>query len=174
MKRINNLVLTVIKSVLNIILCILVFGGIALVFSAIALLTNIAGVRSELMINLPNQTPSLLIVLSWISAIVILLALSMIVVSVKRIVMNIKATKYFVTDNVQQLYWIMISFLVFIITKICSNIIFSLIHTTNVSDLFDISWINIGVYLLIMTFLYVIYLVFDYGVKLQEDSDGFI
>jgi len=125
-------------------------------------------------ILIPGKLTKSTLVLGCMNALIIFISLIITMRSLRRVINNIKQNDFFVVSNLTNIRTMFISVFVITIANIISMFIFSNGNGRSISGVFVNSWSQIGMYFIFMAILYTIYLVFKYGVKLQEDSNTVI
>lgn len=126
----------------------------------------------ELDFNIKQTT--WILVISCIVAIAILICLYIVMRALRKIINNIYRQHFFVSQNLTCLKVILISFTSFIILDFASKLLKAQFNAHNVSVIFPDSWPNLIGKLLLLSIIFTIYIVFKYGMELQEDSNNVI
>ncbi|MGE7187272.1 DUF2975 domain-containing protein [Peribacillus sp. NPDC006672] len=154
------------------------FAGLMLLFASGALLLVPNGVKKQLLqyadLN-SNTNPSVwLLVLSCLVALAIIACLFIIMYALHKIIGNIYEQHFFVFQNLTYLKLILISITSFTILQFTSQLFFAKIHAFNVSDVFSNSSPGLLGNILLLAIVYTLYVVFKYGISLQDDSNNVI
>ncbi|MBG9785599.1 DUF2975 domain-containing protein [Shouchella lehensis] len=156
----------------------LAFAGLILIFASVALLVVSDGVRNQLTQHIyisSNTAPSIsFIVFSCLVALAIITCLFITTFALYKIISNIYGQQFFVVQNLKYLRFILISITSFIVFQSISQLFFAQAHLYNVSDIFLNTWPNLLESVLLLSIIYTIYVVFKYGISLQEDSNNVI
>ena len=154
------------------------FAGLVLLFASGALLLVSEGVKKQLLqyakLNSNTNLSVWFLVLSCLVALAIIASLFIIMYALHKMIGNIYEQHYFVFQNLKYLKLILISFTSFIILQFISQLFFAQTHTYNVSDVFSESWPSLMGNILLLAIVYTIYVVFKYGISLQDDSNNVI
>lgn len=154
------------------------FAGLVLLFASGALLLVSNGIKELLLqyvdihsnINLSVWS----LILSCLVALAIIACLFIIMYALHKMIGNIYEQHYFVSQNLMYLKQILISITGFTILQFISQLFFAQLHLYNVSDVFSESWPSVIGNILLLAIVYTIYVVFKYGIYLQEDSNNVI
>ncbi len=154
------------------------FAGLVLLFASGALLLVSKGVKEQLLqyTDLTSNTNLSVwgLILSCLVALAIIACLFIIMYALHKMIGNIYEQHYFVSQNLKYLKLILISFTSFTILQFISQLFFAQAHAYNVSDIFSESWPSLMGNILLLAIVYTIYVVFKYGIYLQEDSNNVI
>ncbi|MGG4266184.1 DUF2975 domain-containing protein [Peribacillus simplex] len=154
------------------------FAGLMLLFAAGALLLVPNGVKKQLLqyvtVN-SNTNPSVwFLVLSCLVALAIIACLFIIMYALHKMIGNIYEQDFFVSQNLTYLKLILISITSFTILQFISQLFFAKLHAYNVSDIFSDSSPGLIGNILLLAIIYTLYVVFKYGISLQDDSNNVI
>ncbi|WP_042348189.1 DUF2975 domain-containing protein [Bacillus massiliigorillae] len=154
------------------------FAGLILLFAAGSLLLVPNGVKQQLLqyVDLNSNTnPSVwLLVLSCLVALAIIACLFIIMYSLHKMIGNIYVQDFFVSQNLKYLKLILIAITSFTILQFISQLFFAKLHAYNVSNIFSNSSPSLIGNILLLAIIYTLYVVFKYGIYLQEDSNNMI
>lgn len=154
------------------------FAGLMLLFASGALLLVSNGVKEQLLqfadLNSNTNLSVWFLVLSCLVALAIIACLFIIMYALHKIIGNIYEQHFFVSQNLTYLKLILISITSFIILDFISQLSFAYVHLYNVSDVFPESWPSLIGNILLLAIVYTLYVVFKYGISLQDDSNSVI
>lgn len=154
------------------------FAGLMLLFAAGALLLVPNGVKKQLLqyVDLNSNTnPSVwFLVLSCLVALAIIACLFIIMYALHKMIGNIYAQDFFVSQNLTYLKLILIAITSFTILQFISQLFFAKLHAYNVSNIFSNSSPGLMGNILLLAIVYTLYVVFKYGISLQDDSNNVI
>lgn len=157
-----------------------VFAGLMLLFAAGALLLVPDGAKKQLLqyVDLNSSTntnPSVwFLVLSCIVALAIIACLFITMYALRKIIGNIYLKDFFVSQNLTYLKLILIAITSFTILQFISQLFFAKLHAYNVSNVFSESSPGLIGNILLLAIVYTLYVVFKYGISLQDDSNNVI
>ena len=156
------------------------FAGLMLLFATGAVLLVPNGVKKQLLqyvdvnSNL-NTNPSVwLLVLSCLVALAIIACLFIIMYALRKMIGNIYIQDFFVYQNLTCLKQILIAIISFTILQFISQLFFAKLHAYNVSNVFSNSSPGLLGNILLLAIVYTLYVVFKYGISLQDDSNNVI
>lgn len=154
------------------------FVGIILLFATGALLLVPQGIKEQWMqyaeLDLNTNKLIWLLVLTCIVALAIIACLFIIMYALRKIIGNIYKQHFFVSQNLTYLKLILISFTSFIVLDFISKLFKAQVNAYNVSAILSDSWPNLIGKILLLSIVYTLYIVFKYGISLQEDSNNMI
>lgn len=154
------------------------FAGLMLLFGAGALLLTPNGVKKQLIqyadLNSNTNLSVWFLVLSCLVALAIIACLFIIMYALHKMIGNIYKQHFFVSQNLTYLKLILISITSFTILQFISQLFFVQVHASNVSDIFSDSSPSLMGNILLLAIIYTLYVVFKYGISLQEDSNNVI
>ncbi|GIN93137.1 hypothetical protein J6TS1_42850 [Siminovitchia terrae] len=154
------------------------FAGLMLLFATGALLLVPSGVKKQLLqygdLNSNTDLSVWFLVLSCLAALAIIACLFIIMYALHKMIGNIYEQHFFVSQNLTYLKLILISITSFTILQFISQLFFAQVHAYNVSDIFSDSWPSLIGNILLLAIVYTLYVVFKYGINLQEDSNNVI
>ena len=152
------------------------FAGLMLLFASGALLLVPNGVKEQFQryIDLNTNTSVWFLVLSCLVALAIIACLFIIMYALHKMIRNIYEQDFFVSQNLTYLRLILISITSFIILQFISQLFFAKLHAYNVSNIFSNSSPGLIGNILLLAIVYSLYVVFKYGISLQEDSNNVI
>ncbi|MFD1362757.1 DUF2975 domain-containing protein [Lentibacillus salinarum] len=154
------------------------FAGFMLLFASGALLLVPNGVKKQLLqyadLNSNTNLSVWFLALSCLVALAIIASLFIIMYALHKIIGNIYEQHFFVLQNLTYLKLILISITSFIILDFISQLFFAQAHLYNVSDVFTDSWPSLIGNILLLAIVYTLYVVFKYGISLQDDSNSVI
>ncbi len=152
------------------------FAGLILLFAAGALLVVSNGVKTQLLqyAGLNTNLSVWFLVLSCLVALAIIACLFIIMYALHKMIGNIYKQHFFVSQNLTYLKLILISITSFTILQIISQLFFAQAHVYNVSDVFSDSSPGLIGNILLLAIIYTLYVVFKYGISLQDDSNNVI
>ena len=122
----------------------------------------------------PENLTKFTLFISCLVALVIFACLIITMRSLHKVLNNIDKKDYFVEANLINIKIMTISMLTFTGANIISILMFANGHGKSVSSAFANSWSQIAIYAIFVAILYTIYLIFKYGVELQNDSNTVI
>lgn len=122
----------------------------------------------------PNNINKFELFTSCLVAIFITISITLILHFLKRIVDNIYQGKYFVKSNLSSIKAVLIYSIAFTLGNVLSMLLFSNKSGNNISTVFANSWSQILAYVVFVAIIYTLYLIFKYGVALQDDSNNVI
>ncbi|WP_110926256.1 DUF2975 domain-containing protein [Bacillus massiliglaciei] len=154
------------------------FAGLILLFAAGALLLVPNGAKKQLLqyadLN-SNTNPSIwFFVLSCLVALAIIACLFIIMFALHKMIGNIYVQDFFVSQNLMYLKLILIAFTSFTVLQFISQLFFAKLHAYNVSSIFSNSSPSLMGNILLLAIVYTLYVVFKYGISLQDDSNKVI
>ncbi|MFJ8261083.1 DUF2975 domain-containing protein [Rummeliibacillus sp. NPDC094406] len=153
------------------------FAGLILLFASGALLLVPNGAKKQLLqyadLN-SNTNLTVWFLVSFLLALAIIACLFIITYALHKIIGNIYKQHFFVSRNLKYLKLILISITSFTVLNFISKLLFAQIHAYNVSDVFPDSWPSLIGNILLLSIVYTLYVVFKYGVSLQDDSNNVI
>ncbi|GIN89212.1 hypothetical protein J6TS1_11480 [Siminovitchia terrae] len=152
---------------------IFAIAGALFLFAAGALLIVPKGIKEQLLDLNTNQI-ILTLILSCFVALAILACLFIIMYALRKIINNIYKQHFFVSQNLRHLKLILISFTSFIVLDFVSRLLKAQVNAYNVSVIFPDTWPNVIGKILLLSIIYTLYIVFKYGISLQEDSNKVI
>lgn len=176
MKGITNLILKLLSILTIVAQVIFSLGGIGVVFAAIMMFIVSGNNKSDFykyVLEPGNLTRGNLL-LGCLNALIIFICLIITMTSLRKVINNINAQKFFVQANLTNVKIMLGSVSIFTVANIISMYIFANNHGRAISDIFANSWSQIGIYVIFIAILYTIYLVFKYGVELQDDVNTVI
>ncbi|MBK3496418.1 DUF2975 domain-containing protein [Viridibacillus sp. YIM B01967] len=151
------------------------FAGLMLLFGAGALLLVPNGVKKQLLQYNSNTNLSVwFLVLSCLIALAIIACLFIIMYALHKMIGNIYEQHFFVSRNLTYLKLILISITSFTVLDFISQLLFAQVHAYNVIDIFPNSWPSLIGKILLLSIVYTLYVVFKYGISLQDDSNNVI
>ncbi|MGE7623048.1 DUF2975 domain-containing protein [Viridibacillus sp. NPDC096237] len=154
------------------------FAGLVLLFASGALLLVPKGVKKQLLqytdLNSNTNLSVWVLVLSCLVALAIIACWFIIMYALHKIIGNIYEQHFFVSLNLTYLKLILISITSFTVLDCISQLFFAQVHVYNVSDIFSDSWPNLIGNILLLSIVYTLYVVFKYGISLQDDSNNVI
>ncbi|KRG12257.1 DUF2975 domain-containing protein [Lederbergia galactosidilytica] len=154
------------------------FAGLMLLFASGALLFVSKGLKTQLLqyTDLYSNTNLSVwfLVLSCLVALAIIACLFIIMYALNKMIGNIYEQHYFVSQNLKYLKLILISISSFTVLQFISQLFFAQAHAYNVSHIFSESWPSLLGCILLLAIVYTIYVVFKYGISLQDDSNNVI
>ncbi|CAH1853252.1 DUF2975 domain-containing protein [Convivina intestini] len=122
---------------------------------------------------LNSQVSPLILISTYFVALFISATYYFIIDSTRRLVNNLRQGAYFVQANLMQIKRVMIAILCMTIFQFMMSINYCLVQL-NATQEFDLPLSEIFTNILILVAIYVIYLIFNKGMALQEDSDSMI
>ena len=153
-------------------------AGSMLLFATVALLLVPNDVKKQLLQYLQLNTNinqiGLFIVLSSLVALGIIACLFIIMHALRKMIGNIYKKDYFVPQNLTYLKTILISITCFTLLQLLSQVFFAKLHAYNVSNVFSDSSSGFLGNILLIAIVYTLYVVFKYGISLQDDSNNVI
>lgn len=152
------------------------FAGIILLFASGALLLVSKGVKKQLLqfADLNTNLSVWFLVLSCLVALAVITCLFIIMYAIYKMIGNIYKQHFFVSQNLTYLKLILISITSFTILQLISQLFFAQVHVYNVSDVFSDSSPSLIGNILLLAIIYTLYVVFKYGISLQDDSNNVI
>ncbi|MGF9976814.1 DUF2975 domain-containing protein [Viridibacillus arvi] len=154
------------------------FAGLMLLFASGALLLVPNGVKKQLLqytdLNSNTNLSVWFLVLSCLVALAIIACLFIIMYALHKIIGNIHKQHFFVSRNLTYLKLILISITSFTVLNFISKLLFAQVHAYNVSVIFPDSWPSLIGNVLLLSIVYMLYLVFKYGISLQDDFNNVI
>lgn len=154
------------------------FAGLILLFASGALLLVPNGAKKQLLqyvdLNSSTNLSVWFLVLSCLVALAIIACLFIIMYALRKIIGNIYEQDYFVSRNLKYLKLILISITSFTVLNFISKLLFAQVNAYNVSDVFPDSWPSLIGNLLLLSIVYMLYVVFKYGISLQDDVNNVI
>ncbi|MFD1170311.1 DUF2975 domain-containing protein [Oceanobacillus caeni] len=154
------------------------FAGLILLFASGALLFVSNGVRKQLLqyadLNTNTDLSVWFLVLSCLVALAIIACLFIIMYALHKMIGNIYKQHFFVSQNLTYLKLILISITSFTILQFISQLFFAQAHAYNVSGIFSDSSPSLIGNILLLAIIYTLYVVFKYGISLQDDSNNVI
>lgn len=176
MKTITNLILRSVSFLTIVAQIIFSLGGIAVIFATISMFLISGNDKSDFykyVLKPENLTKGSLL-LGGLNAIIIFSCLIVTMIFLRKVVNNINNNDFFVQANLTNIKIMLIAVSVLILANIVSMFIFANGNGRSISNVFANSWSQVGICVIFMAILYTIYIVFKYGVKLQEDSNTVI
>ncbi|CAH1856319.1 DUF2975 domain-containing protein [Convivina intestini] len=122
---------------------------------------------------LNSHVSPLILISTYFLALFISASYYFIIDSPRRLVNNLRQGAYFVQANLMQIKKVMIAVLCMMIFQFMTSINYCLVQL-NATQEFDLPLSEIFTNILILVAIYVIYLIFNKGMALQEDSDSMI
>jgi hypothetical protein len=154
------------------------FAGLMLLFASGALLLVPNGVKKQLLqytdLNSNTNLSVWFLVLSCLVALAIIACLFIIMYALHKIIGNIHKQHFFVSRNLTYLKLILISITSFTVLNFISKLLFAQVHAYNVSVIFPDSWPSLIGNVLLLSIVYMLYVVFKYGISLQDDFNNVI
>ncbi|MED1509000.1 DUF2975 domain-containing protein [Bacillus proteolyticus] len=152
------------------------FAGVVLLFATGAVLLVPNGVKKQLLqyTNLNSNLSIWFLALSCLVALAIIACLFIIMYALRKIIDNIYEQHFFVSQNLTYLKLILISITSFTILQFISQLFFAQVHAYNVSNVFSDSSPSLVGNILLLSIVYTLYVVFKYGISLQDDSNKMI
>lgn len=154
------------------------FAGLMLLFASVALLLVPSEIKKQLLqytdLNSNTNLSVWSLVFSCLVAIAIITSLFIIAYALRKIIGNIYNQHYFVSQNLKYLKLILISITSFTILQFISQLFFTQMHSYNVSSVFSDSSPGLLGNILLLAIVYTIYVIFKYGISLQDDSNNMI
>ncbi|WP_181399262.1 DUF2975 domain-containing protein [Apilactobacillus timberlakei] len=181
METLNKIVFKVSQVLIQLILIMLYFFEVVFSIGLIVFIIIGSNIDNKGSINYANS--HLPIDIGMKAPIIIFLIMLMIITLImickflKKIIRNLKIKQYFIEKNAIYIRNILYSFMTFIIINIIVNILTSVKNLFNITDIFGLgkpSVINYIIYFVILITIYIIYNIFRYGIKVQNDSDSVI
>ncbi|WP_281165255.1 DUF2975 domain-containing protein [Liquorilactobacillus sicerae] len=134
-----------------------------------------AGIEQDITKELPNSSLSLSgLLLILLGAILICLSLALIMHYLHLLIANIKESKFFTKSNLNLIKKILFVMLAGTVIQWTANFLVDKYLSANTTDIFSSSFGNTLGSPVTLAAIYVIYLVFKYGLALQEESDKVI
>lgn len=176
MKNITNLILKVLSLLTIIAQVIFSLGGIGVIFATIMMFVISGDDKNDFYkyVLEPGNLTRGNLVLGCLNALIIFICLIITMRSLRKVVNNINSQNFFVQSNLVNIKIMLASVSVFTAANIISMFIFGNSHGQAISNVFANSWSQIGIYVIFIAILYTIYIVFKYGVKLQDDANTVI
>ena len=154
------------------------FVGLILLFATGALLLVPNGVKKQLLQNVDlhsNINLSVwILVLSCLVGLAIITCLFIIMYALHKMIDNIYIQDFFVSQNLTYLKLILIAITSFTILQFISQLLFTKLHVYDVSTVFSSSSPGLIGNILLLAIVYTLYVVFKYGISLQDDSNNVI
>ncbi|MBD3109610.1 DUF2975 domain-containing protein [Bacillus sp. AGMB 02131] len=151
------------------------FAGLMLIFATGAVLLVPEGVKKQLLQYVELNNPSVWsLVLSCLVALTIIACLFIIMYALRKMIGNIYVQDFFVPQNLTYLKLILIAITSFTILQFISQLFFAKLHAYNVSTVFSDSSPGLLGNILLLAIVYTLYVVFKYGISLQDDSNNVI
>ncbi|RIJ63757.1 DUF2975 domain-containing protein [Rummeliibacillus sp. POC4] len=153
------------------------FAGLVLLFATVALLFVPNDVKNQLLQYLDlntNVNITMVLVLSSLVAFLIIACLFIIMHALRKMIGNIYKQNFFVPQNLTYLKLILISITSITILQFISQVFFAKLHAYNVSNVFSNSASDLVGNILLLAIVYTLYVVFKYGISLQDDSNNVI
>ncbi|TPR26310.1 DUF2975 domain-containing protein [Apilactobacillus micheneri] len=181
MEALNKIVFKISQVLIQLILIMLYFFEVVFLIGLISFIIIGLNIDNKGSINYANSSLPMNIGIK--APIIIFLIMLMIVTLImicrflKKIIKNLKVKQYFIENNAVYIRNILYSFMIFIIINIILNILTSVKKLFNITDIFGLgkpSIINYVIYFVILITIYIIYNIFRYGIKVQNDSDSVI
>lgn len=122
---------------------------------------------------LNSHVSPLILISTYFLALFISATYYFIINSTRRLVNNLRQGAYFVQANLMQIKRVMIAILCMTIFQFMMSINYCLVEL-NATQTFNLPLSEIFKNILILVAIYVIYLIFNKGITLQEDSDSMI
>lgn len=176
MKNITNFILKLISVLTVVAQVIFSIASIMLVFATVMMFFISGETQSDFdkyMLQ-PQNLTKMSLVMGCLLALIILISLMVTMRSLRKVINNISQKNFFVQINLNNIKIMLISVSIFTLSNIGSMFMFASAHATSISSVFANSWGQIGIYVIFIAILYTIYLVFKYGVELQNDSNTVI
>lgn len=176
MKSITNLILKLLSILTIVAQVIFSLGGIGVVFATIMMFVISGNDKSDFYkyVLEPGNLTTGNLLLGCLNALIIFICLIITMSSLRRVINNINVRKFFVQANLTNIKIMLGSVSILTVANIISMYIFANNHDRVISDIFANSWSQIGIYVIFIAILYTIYLVFKYGVELQDDVNTVI
>ena len=155
--------------------CFCAFAGLMLIIATGALFFIPKGTKDQLIqyLELNANISVWFLLFSCLVALAIIFCLFIIMYALYKMIGNIYGQDYFVSQNLTYLKLILIAITSFTILQFISQLFFAKLHVNNASILTNSSPGLIG-NILILAIVYTLYVVFKYGIYLQEDSNNVI
>ena len=154
------------------------FAGIMLVFATVALFFVPEGIKKDMLqlleLNSKTNISVLFVILSCLAALAIISCLFIIMFALYKIIGNIYEQDFFVSKNLKYLKLILIAITSFTILQFISQLFFAKLHVYDVSSVFSNTSPGFLGNILILAIVYTLYVVFKYGISLQDDSNKVI
>lgn len=151
------------------------FVGLILLFATGALLLVPNGVKNQLLQYVDLHSKSVwVLVLSCLVGLAIIACLFIIMYALHKMIDNIYVQDFFVSQNLTYLKVILIAITSFTILQFISQLLFTKLHAYNVSTVFSSSSPGLIGNILLLAIVYTLYVVFKYGISLQDDSNNVI
>ncbi|MBL3529985.1 hypothetical protein JMJ99_01295 [Companilactobacillus zhachilii] len=176
MKYLTNFILKTL-SILSLIAQVLFsIASIGVIIATIMMFIVSGDSKSELYTYViePQNLTRLSLLGGCLNALIILICLIITMRSLRNIVNNIYQQHSFVESNLKNIKVMLATVSIFTIANIISLFLFAGNSEKPISNIFANTWSQIGIYGIFIAILYTIYLVFKYGVELQEDSNSVI
>lgn len=173
MRRVILNLLNILAWILEILLGIM---GVLLIISAIDTLIN--GKSMAKGMNITVNVGNNLAVIFWVAILVaaMMFALVWTINSIRLVIKNIKHEIYFDQDNLKHLHTTLVSLGSFTILSIIEAILTGIATSHRMVTTFNVNFDFSGAFfsLIILGIIYVIYIVFQNGLKLKEEQDKII
>lgn len=131
-----------------------------------------SGVFHDIISGIGGSTNIWIILLSMAFLIIILGSMALISFSVLKLISDVRQNIYFKPINLKHIRGILLGYGIMILTNYCSGLLSDTFNINSSSISSDQG--NSGVSILLWFAFYVIYVIFKYGIELQEDSDKIV